>query len=143
MTRAKVNRAGRPASKLCTAVAFRSDQAIIAWAEDCGVRCLTHCDARRARQAGEAPAGQADCTRSKIVYSVTVIISAVKRHDEARRGSVQHCMLVESQMSEKYIKPAVVAAGALMMLLGVYELAGWWGLLTALGATLLLFGALS
>ena len=87
--------------------------------------------------------GQADCTRSKIVYSVTVIISAVKRHDEARRGSVQHCMLVESPMSEKYIKPAVVAAGALMMLLGVYELAGWWGLLTALGATLLLFGALS
>jgi hypothetical protein len=30
-----------------------------------------------------------------------------------------------------------------MMLLGVYRLAGWWGLLTALGATLLLFGALS
>ena len=30
-----------------------------------------------------------------------------------------------------------------MMLLGVYELAGWWGLLTALGATLLLFGTLS
>ena len=27
-----------------------------------------------------------------------------------------------------------------MMLLGVYQLAGWWGLLTALGATLLLFG---
>jgi hypothetical protein len=46
-------------------------------------------------------------------------------------------------MPEKYIKPAVVAAGALMMLLGVYQLAGWWGLLTALGATLLLFGALN
>jgi hypothetical protein len=58
-------------------------------------------------------------------------------------GSAQHCMLVEAPMSEKYIKPAVVAAGALMMLSGVYELAGWWGLLTALGATLLLFGALS
>jgi hypothetical protein len=46
-------------------------------------------------------------------------------------------------MPGKYIKPAVVAAGAMMMLLGVYELAGRWGLLTALGATLLLFGALS
>jgi hypothetical protein len=46
-------------------------------------------------------------------------------------------------MPGKYVKPAVVAAGALMMLLGVYELAGWWGLVTALGATLLLFGALS
>jgi hypothetical protein len=40
-------------------------------------------------------------------------------------------------MPEKYIKPAIVIAGALVML------AGWWGLLTALGATLLLFGALS
>jgi hypothetical protein len=56
---------------------------------------------------------------------------------------VPHCTWVESPMPEKYIKPAVVAAGALMMLSGVYELAGWWGLLTALGATLLLFGALS
>jgi hypothetical protein len=46
-------------------------------------------------------------------------------------------------MPGKYIKQAVVAAGALMMLLGVYQLAGWWGLLTAAGATLLLFGALS
>jgi hypothetical protein len=46
-------------------------------------------------------------------------------------------------MPGKYIKPAVVAAGALMMLLGVYRLAGWWGLLTAANATLLLFGALS
>jgi hypothetical protein len=46
-------------------------------------------------------------------------------------------------MPGKYIKPAVVAAGAFMMLLGVYQLAGWWGLLTALGATLLLFGALN
>ena len=46
-------------------------------------------------------------------------------------------------MPGKYIKPAVVAAGALMMLLGVYQLAGWSGLLTALGATLLLFGALN
>jgi len=46
-------------------------------------------------------------------------------------------------MPEKYIKPAIVAAGALMMLLGVYELAGLWGLLTAAGATLVLFGALS
>jgi len=46
-------------------------------------------------------------------------------------------------MLETYYKPAVVAAGALMMLSGVYELAGVWGLLTALGATLLLFGALS
>ena len=46
-------------------------------------------------------------------------------------------------MPGKYIKPAVVAAGALMMLMGVYQLPGWWGLLTALGATLLLSGALS
>ena len=46
-------------------------------------------------------------------------------------------------MPGKYIKPVVVAAGVIMMLSGVYELAGWWGLLTALGATLLLFGALS
>ena len=46
-------------------------------------------------------------------------------------------------MRGKYIKPTVVAAGAIMMLLGVYELAGWWGLLTAFGATLLLFGGLS
>ena len=46
-------------------------------------------------------------------------------------------------MPGKYIKPAIVAAGAMMMLSGVYELAGWWGLLTALGATLFLFGALS
>jgi hypothetical protein len=30
-----------------------------------------------------------------------------------------------------------------MMLLGVYHLGGWWGLLTALGATMLLLGALS
>ena len=44
-------------------------------------------------------------------------------------------------MPEKYMKAAVVSAGAIMMLSGVYELAGWWGLLTALGATLLLFGA--
>ena len=41
-----------------------------------------------------------------------------------------------------YIRPAVVAVGTLMMLIGVYELAGWWGLLTASGATLLLYGAL-
>ena len=46
-------------------------------------------------------------------------------------------------MPEKYIKPAFIAGGTLMMLLGVYELAGGWGLLTALGATLLLFGALN
>ncbi len=51
--------------------------------------------------------------------------------------------LTRTKMPGKYIKPAVVAAGALMMLLGVYELAGGWGLLTALGATLLLFGALN
>ena len=51
--------------------------------------------------------------------------------------------LTRTQMPGKYIKPAVVAAGALMMLLGVYQLAGWWGLLTALGVTLLLFGALN
>jgi hypothetical protein len=31
-------------------------------------------------------------------------------------------------MPGKYIKLAIVAAGALMMLLGVYQLAGWWGL---------------
>ena len=46
-------------------------------------------------------------------------------------------------MPEKYIKPAFIVGGTLMMLLGVYQLAGWWGLLTAAGATLLLFGALS
>ena len=45
-------------------------------------------------------------------------------------------------MPGAYIRPAIIAAGALMMLLGVYQLAGWWGLLTALGATVLLFGAL-
>ena len=46
-------------------------------------------------------------------------------------------------MPEKYIKPAIITAGTLMILLGVYELAGWWGLLTAAGATLVLFGALN
>jgi hypothetical protein len=46
-------------------------------------------------------------------------------------------------MPGKYIRPAVMVAGTLMMWLGVYELAGWWGLLTATGATLLLYGALS
>jgi hypothetical protein len=51
-------------------------------------------------------------------------------------------LLAEPPMPGKYIKPAIVAVGALMMLLGVYQLAGWWGLLTALGATVLLFGAL-
>ena len=93
-----------------------------------------------------APAG---CTRSKIVYGVTVITSASKGHDEARRFAVNIAKLLsllgrhENRRARKYIKPAVVAAGAIMMLLGVYQLAGWWGLLTALGATLLLFGALS
>jgi len=43
---------------------------------------------------------------------------------------------------EAYIRPAVVAIGAALMLVGVYHLAGWWGLATALGAILLLFGAL-
>jgi hypothetical protein len=60
LTRAKVNRAGRPASKLCTAVAFRSDQAIIAWGEDCGVRCRTHSDARRARETPGRPRAGSD-----------------------------------------------------------------------------------
>ena len=46
-------------------------------------------------------------------------------------------------MPDKYIKPAVVVAGALMMLSGVYEMAGFWGLLTAAGAALFLYGALS
>jgi hypothetical protein len=47
-------------------------------------------------------------------------------------------------MPEKYIKqPAVMVGGTLMMLLDVYELAGRWGLLTATGATLLLYGALN
>jgi hypothetical protein len=31
-------------------------------------------------------------------------------------------------MPGKYIKPVVVAAGTIMMLLGVCELAGWWAL---------------
>jgi hypothetical protein len=35
-------------------------------------------------------------------------------------------------MPDKYIKPAIVAAGAVMMLSGVYEMAGFWGLLTPL-----------
>jgi len=43
---------------------------------------------------------------------------------------------------EAYARPIVVAAGCLLLLLGVYKLAGWWGLVTALGAILLLFGAL-
>jgi hypothetical protein len=43
----------------------------------------------------------------------------------------------------RYIRPTIVTVGTLMMLLGVFELAGWWGLLTAAGATLLLYGALS
>jgi hypothetical protein len=76
-----------------------------------------------------------------------VITSAGKRHDEARRIAVNIAKWLgktgEPPMPGKYIKPAVIAAGALMMLLGVYQLAGWWGLLTAAGATLLLFGALS
>jgi hypothetical protein len=46
-------------------------------------------------------------------------------------------------MPDKYIKPAIVAAGALMMLSGVYEMAGFWDLLTAAGAALFLYGALS
>ena len=43
---------------------------------------------------------------------------------------------------ERYLRPIVVTAGAILLLLGVYQLAGWWGLVTALGAILLLFGAL-
>jgi hypothetical protein len=43
---------------------------------------------------------------------------------------------------ENYARAIVVGAGALLLLLGVYQLAGWWGLVTALGAILLLFGAL-
>ena len=46
-------------------------------------------------------------------------------------------------MPERYIKPAIVIVGTLMMLSGVYELAGLWGLVTAAGATLLLYGALN
>ena len=43
---------------------------------------------------------------------------------------------------EAYARPIVVAVGSVLLLLGVYKLAGWWGLITALGAILLLFGAL-
>jgi hypothetical protein len=43
---------------------------------------------------------------------------------------------------EAYARPIVVAAGCLLLLLGVYKLAGWWGLVTALGGILLLLGAL-
>jgi len=43
---------------------------------------------------------------------------------------------------ENYARPIVVTVGCVLLLLGVYKLAGWWGLVTALGAILLLFGAL-
>ena len=63
--------------------------------------------------------------------------------DNPPAKSRQIPLMKKSQMPEKYIKPAFIVGGTLMMLLGVYQLAGWWGLLTAAGATLLLFGALS
>ena len=43
---------------------------------------------------------------------------------------------------ESYARPIIVAVGSLLLLIGVYQLAGWWGLITALGAILLLFGAM-
>jgi hypothetical protein len=91
------------------------------------LRRLTHGDTRRPGASGrEAP-----------------IRSTLLSGGGDRGLFSQFGLSICAPMPEKYIKPAVVAAGALMMLLGVYQLAGWWGLLTALGATLLLFGALN